>query len=165
MTDLAKQQFQLKLKLELIFWALTLLLVGLLTYPLFSIMQDWSFVYANALFIVIFVTYTRHLFLLKYSFLAYAQWAKFVLIFASIPLIFKLIEYTFNFQDFMESEGLPSFTPYFYPEVGIKQQQQLLDYMKGEYLFFGVASIIAAILLPFRLLISYWRVYNKQGTV
>jgi hypothetical protein len=102
---------------------------------------------------------------LKHTFLAQWQAAKFVIIFASIPLVFKLIEWIFNFQSFLQTEGLQSFSEHFKSGINYEAQQTLLTYMRREFLFFGVGSVIVGILFPIRLLISFWRVYNKSGKV
>jgi hypothetical protein len=163
--SLEKKQWMLKLQLEIIWWIVTVIATFLLVYPIMNNMVDYQFLYANIIFILVFITYSRYLFLLKHTFLAYAQVVKFILIFASIPLVFKLVEYIFAYQDFLETEGLNSFDAYFRKGISIETRDRLLAYMSREYLFFGVGSVIAAVVLPFRLLISFWRVYNKSKKV
>lgn len=163
--NIDRKQFILKLQLEILWWVITAIATFLVIYPILDNMVKFQFLYANILFIIVFITYTRHIFLLKYTFLAYWQWVKFALIFLSIPLVFKLVEFIFNFQDFLDTEGLQSFSTYFREGIKFETQQNLLNYMKREYVFFGVGSVIAAIVLPFRMLISFWRVYNKEKTV
>jgi hypothetical protein len=163
--NIDKKQFSLKLQLELIWWLITAIIVFMVIYPIINNMVKYEFLISNIIFICVFITYSRFIFLLKHSFLAYFQAAKFVIIFMSIPLIFKLIEWIFNYQSFLQTEGLQSFSTFFKPNINFKTQQQLLNYMSREFLFFGVGAVIAAVVLPFRLLISYWRVYNKKGTV
>jgi len=163
--NLDRKQFILKLQLEIVWWIVTAIVTFLIVYPILDNMVKFQFLYANILFIVIFITYSRFIFSLKHSFLAYWQWVKFTLIFLSIPLVFKLVEFIFDFQSFLDNEGLQSFSSYFRDGISFKQQQNLLNYMKREYIFFGVGSVIVAIILPFRMLISFWRVYNKTGNV
>lgn len=163
--SLDKKQWMLKLQLEIIWWIVTVIVTFLLVYPIINNMVDYQFLYSNILFVIIFITYTRYLFLLKHTFLAKAQVLKFVLIFASIPLVFKLVEYVFAYQDFLDTEGLNSFDAYFKPGITAAAREQLLAYMSREFLFFGVGSVMAALILPFRLLISFWRVYNKSKKV
>ncbi|HHH55170.1 MAG TPA: hypothetical protein ENK91_16025 [Bacteroidetes bacterium] len=45
--------------------------------------------------------------------------------------------------------------------LSLKKQYSIADYIFGEYIFVGIAAIIASIILPIRLLISIWRVHNK----
>ena len=46
----------------------------------------------------------------------------------------------------------------------VTKQTSLINYIKNEMIFFGVGSIITGIILPFRMIISLWRMRNK-GTV
>lgn len=163
--SLEKKQWMLKLQLEIIWWIVTAIITFLLVSPIINNMLDYQFLYSNIIFIIIFITYTRYFFLLKHTFLARAQILKFVLIFASIPLVFKLVEFIFAYQDFLDTEGLNTFDAYFREGLDIKARERLLAYMSREFLFFGVGSVIAAVILPFRLLISFWRVYNKSKKV
>lgn len=165
MSTLEKRQFTLKLQMEILWWVVTAIIAFIVVYPMANNMIRYDFLFPNILFVLIFITYTRLIFLLKHTFLAYWQIAKFVLIFASIPLIFKLVEYIFLFQDFLEIEGLQNFEAYFDNTLDREERETILNYIRREYLFFGVGSVLSAIILPFRLLISFWRVYNKKGNV
>jgi len=163
--NVEKKQIALKLQLEIIWWIVTAIVTFMVVYPILNNMVKYSFLYDNIISIVVFITYTRYTFLLKHTFLAHWQAAKFVIIFASIPLVFKLIEWIFNFQSFLQTEGLQSFTEHFKLGINYNTQQTLLTYMRREFLFFGVGSVIVGVLFPVRLLISFWRVYNKSGRV
>jgi hypothetical protein len=163
--NLDKKQLFLKLQLEIILCLVTAIITFMVIYPILNNFVKFDFLYRNIIFVVIFVTYTRLIFLLKHSLISHVQWMKFVIIFVSIPLVFKLIEWIFNFQIFLQTEGLDSYNAYFKPGLSDKERQSLLTYMQREFLFFGVAATISAILLPFRMLISFWRVYNKTGKV
>jgi hypothetical protein len=163
--NLDKKQFYLKLQLEIILCLFTAIITFMVIYPILNNFVKFGYLYSNILFIIVFVTYTRLIFLLKYSLISHVQWMKFALIFVSIPLVFKLIELVFNFQSFLQTEGLESYTAYFKPGLSDKTRESLLNYMKTEFLFFGVAATISAIILHIRMLISFWRVYNKTGKV
>lgn len=163
--DLDKKQFNLKLQLEIIWWFVTAVITFMVVFPILNNMVKYEFLYSNIIFVLIFITYSRLTFLLKHSFVAHVQWLKFVLVFATVPLVFKLIEWIFNFQSFLQSEGLESFSSFFRPGISDVSKQSLLTYMKSEFLFFGVAATVSAVIFPFRLLISFWRVHNNTGKV
>ncbi len=164
-TDLDKRTVWLKLQLELVWWLVTAGVAYLVLYPLLNGFENFIFLRNNLLFIAIFVTYARYIFLLKHTFLAYLQIVKFVLIFASIPLVFYLIELLNEFQIFFDNEGLHGFHQLLKPNMELGERDALLTYLNREIVFFGAGSIITAVLLPIRLLISFWRVYNKTGNV
>lgn len=164
MEDSKKQQ-RLKIQLELVWWLVTAILVYMILYPMLNHFINYKFMYANALFIVVFLTYARYIFLLKHTFLASLQPIKFLLVFASIPLAFHLIELLQNFQYFVETEGLRNIEHYFKEGTSVKTRDSVYMYMNREMVFFGVASVIVTIMMPFRMLVSFWRVYNNTGNV
>lgn len=159
------KQLALKIQLEIIWWLVTGVVAFLVVRPMLDKFVDYEFLYANVLFVVVFITYARYIFLLKHTFLARLRIVKLLLIFASIPLIFHLVENISAFQNFLDNEGLVSFQNYFEPGLSYEEQQSLLTYLRQEMIFFGVASVVTAVIMPFRMLISIWRVYNKKETV
>lgn len=155
-----KNRTGLVLRLESIWWIATAILLFVLIYPIYSSSPDFPFLTSNILSILVFVTLTRHIFLLKHSFLGYAQWAKVALIVICIPLFIYLIQELNAFERFADEIGIQSlFTNL--PEQG---QSTMVEYTKSEYLFFGVGSLITVVIFPFRMLISFWRTYNHGTT-
>lgn len=65
-----------------------------------------------------------------------------------------------QFQGFLDEKGLQSIMGH----LDIETQNALSKFIRNEFIFFGVGSVIAAIILPIRLIISIWRVRNR-GTV
>lgn len=166
MDNLGKQRLG-KLLMELVWWLLTGVVAWLVTRPLWSEFVQYQYIYELILFIAILITYTRYLFLLKYTFLSHFQVGKFILIFASIPLVFYLIGLFFGYQDFLErqSEGMEEYQIYFRADMTFSEHGEVLKYLSKVYSFFALTAIMVAIAAPFRLLVSFWRVYNKVGTV
>lgn len=161
----ASQAFGLKLQLEIVWLLMTALVAYLVVYPLLDSFVQYGYLYSNILFVCIFITYTRYIFLLKHTFLAHLLWIKLGLIFINIPLIFHLIEHIQGFQTFLDNEGLNSTAKYFKSGLDLEYQQTLLAYMQRELIFFGTSSVVVSILLPLRMVLSIWRVYNKTGAV
>ncbi len=163
--SLDKKQLKLKIQLELVWWIFSAIVLLFVTYPIFSTIKSYDFWISNILFVLIFVTYSRHIFFLKHSFLAQQQVLKFVLIFASIPLIFKSVEWLFDYQHFIQTDGQEKLLKQFKEGYNFNEKLKTVNYISSQYMFFAVATVISAIILPFRLLISYWRVYNKHREV
>ena len=151
---------KLSLKLELIWWAFTAMLVIGILYPILSKLEGYPFLVTNIVFIIVFVTFTRYIFLLKYTFLAQRQTFKAVLIGLSLPVLFYLINELNFFQTFIGEEGMETFMP----EMSYEERESLGAYIRNEMLLFGTGSVITAILLPLRMLRSIWRNHNR-GTV
>jgi len=150
----------LSIRLELVWWIATaLLLVGVL-FPIYKVEADYPFWITNILFILVSVTFTRYIFLLKHTFLARHQWGKVAIIILCIPLFIYLIKVMHQFQLYLDGIGLQDI----FGHLSYNGQERMTKYVQAEMLFFGAASIIVTVLLPFRMLISYWRTLNR-GTV
>ena len=112
MENITKQR-SLKIQMETIWWVITAIVSYIILHPIINNFISYKFLYTNVLFIVVFLTYARYIFLLKHTFLAHLQPIKFILVFASVPLVFHLIEQLQNFQYFLETEGLRNIEQYF----------------------------------------------------
>lgn len=150
----------LQIGLELIWWIVTLLVVGLVIYPILSKLVDYPFTTINIIFIIVFITFARYIFLLKHTFLASRQWLKAVLMVLSIPLIFYLVNGINYFQTFLDEEGMEAIMQ----GVELSKQRGLSNYIRSEVLLFGTGSVIVGIIFPIRLMLSIWRTHNR-GTV
>jgi glucan phosphoethanolaminetransferase (alkaline phosphatase superfamily) len=148
---------KLKWQLEFFFLLfLALLAVGLL-YPVRVWLPDYQFLISHFVFIAAFVTFTRNLFLLRFSFLAGRQLLKVLLFFTLIPLVFFFISEINAFQTALDEEGatglLGKSLPY--------EDESILLYIRNQFLFFGVGSVITASLLGLHLIRSTWRFHNR----
>jgi hypothetical protein len=155
-----KKDTSLILRLELIWWAVTAILLVALIYPIYSSNPNFPFLTSNVLSIITFITLTRYIFLLKHTFLRYLQWAKVILLIACIPVFIYLIQELHAFERFADEIGVQSL----YLNLSEHKQSTIVEYTKSEYLFFGVGSLIAVAIFPFRMLISFWRTYNLGTT-
>ena len=144
--------------MELLFWAFTILIALAFSYPIYRTGAPFPFYMMLFLFIITFITLTRYLFLLKFTFLAYQKWIKGIIVFLMIPLASYLINELNMFQTFIDEEGLDQFFRF----MPLLERIELTNYIRNVIIFFGTASIIVTILFPFRLILSIWRNMNKQ---
>ena len=100
------------------------------------------------------------IFLLKFSFLANWEKIKIALITITPILLFFLVNELNYFQTFLDEKGVENFLV----QMSIPEQETMRKYITAEMLLFGVGSLITAVILPIRLLISIWRARNR-GTV
>ena len=149
-----------KIKVELIWWLFTFMLVVLVLIPIRINAPLFPFFFQNTILIVAFVTFTRYIFLLPITLIAREKWIKVFIIAISAILFFILTTAIGDFRNFLEEEGLQTLVEHLH----VEQQTRIMEYMKSEMLFFGVGSIISGVILPFRMVISLWRVRNR-GTV
>lgn len=149
----------LYLRLELVWWLFTALVIILILYPIYNKLTGFPFYWMNGIYIVTAITLTRYMFLLPYTFLARLQIVKTGLVFVSIPFIFYLIEGIYNFNEYLDYNRLHAMVS----GLPGNEQEGMVNYIKNEMLLFGVAAVISAIVFPFRMIISVWRLRNKVG--
>jgi len=161
-----EQSTKLKGRLELIWWVFTLIVLLAVLMPIYLNFKAYPFWSMNIVFIIVFITYARIIFLLKHSFIAYSFPAKIFLLFFSLPLTFYLISSLFEFQDFLDTEGQNALLQpgLLRKPLSAIQGVNLSEFVRKEMLFFAVGSIITAIMMPFRMVKSIWRTRNR-GTV
>lgn len=149
-----------KMQLEFYFWVLTLVVAAGILLPILSTLPEYRFLLPNIVYIVVAITMTRYLFLLKHTFLAKRQVLKVAISLLCIPLLFYLVQALNGFQTFLDEEGPEAIVG----PLAYSSRSGLMTYIRSEMLLFGVASIISAFVLPFRLILSVWRTRNR-GTV
>ena len=151
---------RLMLRLELVWWLVTIVTLATVLYPVYSAEVVYPFWVSNTVYILVLVTFFRFIFLLKFTLIAYRQWAKVVFLFVCIPLVIYLVNSLHAFQLYVDEEGLTGI----FADLPAERQQELAGYVRAEMIFFGVGAILSAVILPFRMLISFWRTHN-HGTV
>lgn len=149
-----------KINIELIWWAFTVILAAIIIFPIWINAPLFPFFFQNIILVAAFVTFTRYIFLLPSTLIARQKWIKVFVIAVSAILFFVLTTALSDFHNFLDEQGLQTLVDH----LNVNAQTRMMNYMKGEMIFFGVGAIIAGIILPFRMLISLWRVRNR-GTV
>ncbi len=143
-----------KIWLELIWWVITGLVTTVILLPILKNTIDYPFLKINVFFIITLLTFFRYVFFLRFTFLKRLRWAKFILVFISIPLIFMLVNYLNHFLTHLDENSFDSFL------IG-RADPHLAGYIKSEMLLFGVGSVIISVILPFRMILSLWRQHNR----
>ena len=143
--------------LELVWWVLTALAVVAVLYPIRRVMYDWPFQQWNIVFVVVLITFSRYIFLLKHTFLAQRQILKAAIIVALFPLTFWMVGGLNSFITYIGDRTWEPLTGHLPPG----QREPIEDYIWGQMLFFGVGSIICAPILAVRLLVSIWTLHNR----
>jgi hypothetical protein len=151
------EQKKLHLKLELIWWVFTIILAVGLTYPIQSKLSNYPFLITTVAFIIIFITFTRYVFLLKHTFLAKKQILKVVMVFLCLPVAWYLVEEINYFQTFIDEQGPLALVG----ELPDNQQKSMSNYIRSVLLFFGVGGVIITVVFALRLIVSVWRLRNR----
>ena len=145
--------------IELIWWMITAIIAFAVVYPINNAGVNWVFQTWNIIFVVLLVTFARHIFLLRFSLICQRQIFKAILMVLMIPLTFILISNLNSFMNYVEENTWQPLTGQLLPA----KQRGMEDYIWTEMLFFGVGSIISCILLPFRLFRSIWRNQHENA--
>jgi hypothetical protein len=141
---------------EFIWWAFTLVLAGLVLLPIYTQLPGFEHLVPNFLYILVAITLTRYLFFLDISWLRdhlLVQGAFSILL---LPAIFAMVQYLNSFILFFDEQG---------PDVLIQHLDKrtgdiMNSFLKAEYRFFSIWAIVAATVMPFRLLYNVWKRYG-----
>jgi hypothetical protein len=148
------------LELEL-YWWLSAGLIGILVIaPILLNTTTFPFSLSNVLYVVAFLTLTRYIFLLRYTWFARKEVIKIVMVFLCIPVAFLAIQELNLFQTFLDENGTEALVGNGLP---LKKRESLGKYIHSEILLFGVGTIVSSVILPFRLILSIWRGRNTGG--
>ncbi|HMP28737.1 MAG TPA: hypothetical protein PKD85_04005 [Saprospiraceae bacterium] len=151
----------LKFKAELIFVLLTSLISVLIMLPIWNYYgEKYTFYFYNTSFIILFLMAMRYLFLLKFTPISHNKIAKLIIIFLCLPLILYYIDGIYEFNRYLDEVGFVDIS-----KGDPDEAMSMASYTRTQYLFFGVSALITLGLLPFRMVVSIWRVTNKKGTV
>ena len=152
----------MKLLLEGIWWFVTAIIVSLVMYPIWSNFPEFKFNVVNIVNITAFVTFTRYIFLLKYTFIAKMEKVKIGFVLFTLMIVIAITTQIQSFNVWIDG-GDPDVL---LSSVGKSSaRESLLNYIKSEFLFFVIAAIISAIVLAGRLMVSVWSVRNRGGQV
>ncbi|MBK8829517.1 MAG: hypothetical protein IPN60_01410 [Saprospiraceae bacterium] len=149
-----------KILAEFIWWIFTILVIAIVLFPIWDNDIDFPFYVQNALLIAIFITFTRYIFFLPITFIARMKWIKVAIILSAVIFFFVMSTALSDFRNYVDERGLQTLVNHLH----VTKQTRIIEYIKNEMIFFGVGGIITGIILPFRMIISLWRMRNK-GTV
>lgn len=149
-------RMRMVLRLEMMWWLLTALIAVAVLLPIWYWVPGFPFFAVNLLFIVVFITLSRYIFLLPHTWLAGKDRIKIVLLFLCIPLVFLLIQELNRFQTYLDENGPEALVG----PLSFEMTQSMIGYARGEILLFAVGSIVAGVLFPLRMVVSVWRTRN-----
>ncbi len=152
-----KHTIKTKLISALLWLLFTILLISVVLWPIYSNHIDYLFYFNNILFIVVAVYFFRYIFRIKHTLIANKILIKLII----MPLGIFMAIYTYmamnDFIDYYQSVGMYKSVEQF----NLDKQYFLGEYIQDQYLFFGVAAFVTSVIIPIRMLVSVFRVYNK----
>ncbi len=142
---------------ELIWWVISILACGLILMPVFNNVEDYQFYAYNILFIMVFFTFLRYIFLLHQTPMIYNATAKLGIAVLCIPLLFILFQGFYLYQAAVNEYGPEDF---FNIRAG-SDPMRTVQYIHSEMVLFAVGAIIVSTMMPFRMLMSVWKTKNR----
>lgn len=109
----------------------------------------------NIACIVIAVTFTRYIFLLKYHWFDVHKTLKIILAFSVIPILFYIVDAHYEFQRFLDEEGVDAM-------LLIGGNPAVAKYAENEFIFFWAWAMISSFALPIKIIRSIWRDYKSK---
>lgn len=154
---MANKYLLTKIRLELLWWLFTALIVVIVYLPLYINEIDFPYKIYNWAFIILAITITRLIFQLKHSFIAFNLVLKLLLMFLSVVVLMQAYRGISLLNIFNDENGYY----YMFEHLPLEERYKMAAYVNWQYFLFGIAASIASIIFPFRLLISIFRVKNR----
>lgn len=147
-----------KWSFSVVSWIITIVIAIIVMIPIYSqIGSQYNFYIENIAFILIFLTFSRWIFLTKHHWFSHTDWFKVLFVFAVIPILLYVVDNLWDFQRFMDEDGIRSIME----NISASNQAALSKYIKAEMTFFWAGAFVACIVLPLRMINSMWRVRHR----
>lgn len=158
-----EEQKKLSIILEAVFLLITAVVVVGFLRPIVANYTGFPFLWRNVLAIIVFITYSRYLFLWKHTLFAKSNVVRGLIMVGSIPLVFFLVQNLNLFQSYLDDFGYDTFMELLKEPLSDERRFSLLKYIRSQYVFFSTGAIIASVVLPIRMIISFYRTKNDKG--
>ncbi len=151
-----------KIQYEILAITFAVVVSALFVLPIyFRIGDDYDYYAANIVAIIVFITFSRWIFLLPFSPFARSNWFRFVLIFLPIPLFIYQLDSLMDFTAYIDEYGSTGF----FKDLIDPSNYTFAKYIRYQFLFFSTSSLITIMLLPLRMIRSFWRTVNTKNRV
>ena len=138
---------------ELVWIIVFLIISAIIIFPVYQKIPEFPFLKINFFTIFLFLYLSRYILFLKKSILKDKRLLLKIMFFLFIPTVLFLGDSFFTILAFFKEYGF-SFIP---ERFSYLEAKTLGNYLKTEITFFGIASIITAVIFPFRILFYLWK--------
>ena len=145
------------MRLELLWWLATALVLAIILVPIYLNIPYFDFYIFNIVYIIVFVTFTRYVFLIKYSWFKKSLWPKVIMALICPLMILIMMDGMNQFQLFLDEKGIEALMK----DVPNEKWDSFYNFIRAEYLLFGVGAVIISVIFPIRMIISVWRTRNS----
>ncbi len=147
-------------KIEILWWLITLVVCAIVMIPIYVNTPDFPLKGVNIMYIVLAITYTRYIFLLRYTPLAYSYFFKAAIVLSALIVFFLLGDGLMTLQNMLDEDGFLTFLSHLEGDSAAS----MFHYIRSEYFFFGVTCMVCAIIMPIRMIVSIFRQRNRGTT-
>lgn len=144
-------------RLEILLFVTIVVLALVVLLPIYLNFGRYPFLVSNVTAIAYMLIALRFTFLFKHSFFTHKIGFKGFIMVLSIPLFMYFLGNLNDFLRFCDELGLQSLL-----KESKATNYGILGFIKGQYIFFVVSSLFLSIVFPLRMLISIWRVRNRN---
>ena len=151
-----------RMRFEVFSWIFAIGLCALFLVPIYlKSGEKYLFYIPNIVAIIIFIIFSRTIFLLRFTLFARNRWIRFILVFLPIPVFMYLTDSLYEFQRYVDENGTISFIR----GAGEMSDYEFGRFIKYQFIFFTVGAFVANLLMPVRMIISFWRTTNTTDRV
>lgn len=147
---------------ELVWWAVSLLVAGVLISPYYSeLIVDVPFLIPNVILIVLGIQCLRLTLFLRFSPFSLSRWSIFPLTFAFIPVcMYAIREYSTMSQFFNTSSSWMHSFSYL---LTLSEKSELADYIRTEFTWCAVIAFIGGLALSGKMIVVSWQILSGQS--
>lgn len=145
-----------KLIFSLLWLVITAVIVCLILLPIYNATgSEYGYYVPNTIYIIVAVTFTRYIFLLDYHWWAPQKTLKVILSFLVIPIGLYIVDTHYEFQRFLDEEGLGSI-------LKSGQSPGVMGYIKNQFMLFWAWAFLCCLAIPIKMIRSIWRDYKSR---
>ena len=162
MINLFTKENLLYLLKELIWWAITGLLIYALLYPITSKIS-YTYWLINSVFMFVALTYFRWCVTFRSLVFLHSNAVRFTIFTLNIILFFYLMQSQMEFIAKLDDFYTEDFG---FPKVMIDDvaKRALFEYLNYALILFGTTSLLMITAFQFRIIISYWQLYKYKAS-
>ena len=144
--------------IEIIWIFIFVIIATIILFPVYKQTPNFPYLIPNFIFIFITLFLMRYIVFIKKTIISKKRLLLKILFFLSIPIVLLLADQYFTVLAYFKEFGF-EFIP---DSFSYLDSRTLGNYVKTEINFFGISSIITAVIFPFRILFYLWKTSNNK---
>lgn len=144
---------------EVLWLLISIILITIIVLPIYwhnVDFQYWALLIGSFMILIYFL---RLIFLLKFTFIKDNIWIQAIIILSCLPLFFIVYNSMHGFQAHLDHGDLNNILDGY----GLDTRRFLYNYIRNAVLFGAIGAILTILILPFRMLISIWKLFKNNN--